>query len=240
MAIAALAVFCAPAAQAQDITPDQKKAFEKVIRDYLIQNPTIIREALTALQAREEAEKQARQKQALQNRKAELVNDPAAPVAGNPKGDVTVVEFFDYNCGYCKRVWPMIGALLQADKEVRVVFKEFAILGPGSLAAAKAALAADRQGKYLEFHTELMRARGINDRAIDAIAKKLGLDVKKLRADMERPEIEAALQKNYRLAEDLGINGTPAFVIGDTMVPGAIGPEQLAAMIAAERAKKKK
>jgi len=134
----------------------------------------------------------------------------------------------------------MIGALMQADKKIRVVFKEFAILGPGSLAAAKAALAADRQGKYLEFHTELMRARGINDRAIDAIAKKLGLDVKKLRADMKRPEIEAALQKNYRLAEDLGINGTPAFVIGDTMVPGAIGPEQLAAMIAAERAKKKK
>jgi len=160
-------------------------------------------------------------------------------VGGNPKGDITVVEFFDYNCGYCKRVAPTVSAVLNNDPNVRIVYKEFAILGPQSLVAARAALAAKRQGKYHEFHDAMMSAEQADGDSVTATARALGLDYEKLVKDMEDPKITEQLERNYRLATALGINGTPAFVIGDRLVPGAVDETTMMEIIAAERAKLK-
>ena len=168
-----------------------------------------------------------------------MLHDASSPVGGNPAGDVTIVEFFDYNCGYCKRVAPTVKALLKSDPNVRVVYKEFAILGPPSVLAAKAALAAQRQGKYVPFHEALMSSGRATGSTIAALARNLGMDYGKLLKDMEDPAIGKTLQRTYRLASLLGINGTPAFVIGDQVVPGAIGADAMARMVSAERAKLK-
>tara|TARA_R110002110_G_scaffold2863_6_gene14444 strand:+ start:2746 stop:3591 length:846 start_codon:yes stop_codon:yes gene_type:complete len=250
--ILAAALACSPvllpAASAQDkagattadpIPPELRRAFEGVVRDYLLKNPAIIREAMEVLQAQEEAEKQAAAAQALKQYRAELLQNADSPVGGNPKGDITVVEFFDYNCGYCKRVAPAVAAVLRNDPNVRVVYKEFAILGPQSIVAARAALAAKRQGKYREFHDAMMSAEQADADSVTATARALGLDYAKLVKDMEDPAINAQLERNYRLATALGINGTPAFVIGDRLVPGAVDETALMEIIAAERAKMK-
>jgi len=199
---------------ASAVTPEQRKAFEGVIKDYLLKNPIIIREAIQALQAQEEAAKQAQAAAALKTHKDQLFYDKTSPVAGNPKGDITVVEFFDYNCGYCKRVTPTIKAVMEKDPNLRVVYKEFAILGPQSITAARAALAAQKQGKYKEFHEGLMMGQS-DENSIAALTNLLGMDYSKLRKDMADPKIQQVLQKNYQLATTLGINGTPAFVIGE-------------------------
>ena len=227
------------AAQDNAVSPDQRKAFEGVIRDYLLKNPAIIREAMQALQQREEEEKQAKATRALKEYSGELYHDASSPVGGNPKGDVTIVEFFDYNCGYCKRVVPTVAAVLRNDPNVRVVYKEFAILGPQSVAAARAALAAKRQGKYHEFHVALMSAERADENSVAATARALGLDYAQLVKDMGDPAIEEQLERNYRLATAIGINGTPAFVIGDRLVPGAVDEAAMMEIIATERAKMK-
>ncbi|CAN0273651.1 unnamed protein product, partial [Discosporangium mesarthrocarpum] len=229
----------AAATKADPIPPELRSAFEGVVRDYLLKNPAIIREAMQVLQAQEEAEKQAAAAQALKQYRAELLQNADSPVGGNPKGDITVVEFFDYNCGYCKRVAPTVAAVLQNDPNVRVVYKEFAILGPQSLVAARAALAAKRQGKYHEFHNALMSAEQADENAVVATARALGLDYAKLVKDMEDPAITEQLERNYRLATAIGINGTPAFVIGDRLVPGAVDERAMMEIIADERAKMK-
>ena len=157
-------------------------------------------------------------------------------MAGNPAGKVTVVEFFDYNCGYCKRSLPDVLKLIETDKDVKLVIKEFPILGPGSLVAAKAAVAARRQGKYWEFHLALMNEKGAIDEArVFEVAKTVGLDGAKLRRDMEDPEIAKIIARNHTTAEALGIQGTPAFVIDQTLVPGALGFEALTGAVAAVR-----
>jgi protein-disulfide isomerase len=226
-------------AEAASVSPEQRSAFEGVIRDYLLKNPAIIREAMQVLQAQEEAEKQAAAAQALKQYRSELLQNAGSPVGGNPTGDVTVVEFFDYNCGYCKRVAPTVNAVLTSDPNVRIVYKEFAILGPNSIVAARAALAAQRQGKYGEFHDALMSAEQADADTVAEAARALGLDYEKLVKDMEDPKITEQLERNYRLATALGINGTPAFVIGDRLVPGAIDEAAMMEIIAAERAKTK-
>jgi len=223
---------------ASAVTPEQRKAFEGVIKDYLLKNPIIIREAIQALQAQEEAAKQAQAAAALKTHKDQLFYDKTSPVAGNPKGDITVVEFFDYNCGYCKRVTPTLKAVMEKDPNLRVVYKEFAILGPQSITAARAALAAQKQGKYKEFHEGLMMGQS-DENSIAALTNLLGMDYSKLRKDMANPKIQQVLQKNYQLATTLGINGTPAFVIGERLVPGAIGEAALTQIIKEERAKLK-
>ena len=224
---------------AQAVTPAQRSAFEGIIRDYLLENPAIIREAMQLLQQREEAEKQALAARAVKERQDELLRDASSPVGGNPDGDITIVEFFDYNCGYCKRVVPSVAETLANDPNVRVVYKELAILGQESVFAARAALAARRQGKYLAFHEALMTAERADDQAVVALSKRLGLDQAKLLEDMRDPEITKILESNYQLANALGINGTPAFVIGERMIPGAMDAAGLAEIIAQERAKKK-
>ncbi len=235
-------VMFSPLTIAQDntaVTPEQRKAFEGVIKDYLLKNPIIIRQAIEALRAQKEAAKKAQAQAALKSRQEQLFRDKTSPVGGNPKGDITVVEFFDYNCGYCKRVAPAIKALIKKDPKVRVVYKEFAILGPGSVTAARAALAARKQGKYIEFHNGLMTGQTDED-SIAALASSLKMDYSKLRKDMNDPKIEEILRNNYHLATALGINGTPAFVIGERVVPGAVSEAALTQIIKEERAKLKK
>lgn len=227
------------ATKADPIPPELRSAFEGIVRDYLLKNPAIIREAMQVLQAQEEAEKQAAATAALKQYKSELLQNSESPVAGNPNGDITVVEFFDYNCGYCKRVAPTVAAVLKNDPNVRVVYKEFAILGPQSVVAARAALAAKRQGKYYEFHVALMSAEQADENAIAVTARGLGLDYAQLVKDMEDPAISEQLERNYRLATAIGINGTPAFVIGDRLVPGAVDEQAMMEIIADQRAKMK-
>ena len=166
----------------------------------------------------------------------ELLRDPESPVGGNRDGDVTVVEFFDYRCGYCIAMAPRLETLLDADRGLRFVYKEWPILGPMSEYAARAALAARRQGRYQDFHAALMRLRGrLTEATVLDAARRLGLDPERLREDMKSPEIDRALDDNRALAAELGITGTPAFVIGDRLVPGAVPLGELKAAVAAAR-----
>ena len=143
-------------------------------------------------------------------------------MGGNPEGDVTVVEFFDYQCPYCKLVEPAVEDLIKGDSKLRIVYKEFPILGPVSTYASRVALAAMKQGKYVEFHTAMMAAKGkITEDIVMKIAADAGLDLAKVKIDMNAPEIEKTIQHSYELADALGINGTPAFIIGDALLPGA-------------------
>ncbi len=224
---------------AQAVSPAQRAAFEQVIRDYLANNPQVIVEAQQAFQAKQEAEQAALARQALRGQREALEKDASAPVAGNPGGDVTIVEFFDYACGYCKRALSTLEAVKAADPQVRVVYKELPILGPGSLVAARAALAAELQGKYQAFHLAMMASRQIDAAGVHAAAKSAGLDVARLAKDMEAPEIMQALDRNQLLASAIGVRGTPAFVIGEQLAPGAVGPDTLMAMVAQERERKK-
>ncbi|MCH7692079.1 MAG: DsbA family protein [Proteobacteria bacterium] len=169
-------------------------------------------------------------------RRDELLNDPASPVGGNPDGDVTLVEFFDYQCPYCKTIFPSIQALLAEDRNLRYVFKEFPILGRASVFAARAALAARRQGKYLEFHTAVMSARGkLTETRVMRLAEKVGLDVDRLRRDMADGTVDAMIRRNLDLADGLGIFSTPVFIVGDTQIPGAVEIDTLKVLIARAR-----
>ncbi|TDQ80884.1 protein-disulfide isomerase [Dongia mobilis] len=214
----------------------ETKGIEEIVRAYLLEHPEVIRDAIEALQAKEQAAKADKQAGALVAHKDRLLADPASPVAGNPMGDVTIVEFFDYKCPYCKRVTPALAELIEADKGVRVVFKEFPILGESSLLAARAALAAQMQDRYFDFHNALMAHRGdFDDAAIGTIAESLGMDVAKLRADMKAPEVDQQLADNHALAQAMAIRSTPTFVIGEQIVPGAISIDDMKALIAAAR-----
>ncbi len=215
-----------------------RQALEETIRDYLLKHPEVVEEALQVLeQRRREAEKQ-RDRELVKAHGEALLRDPGSPVGGNPRGDVTVVEFFDYRCGYCRGVAPDVKKLLQEDPNVRIVYKEFPILSPDSLLAARAALAAQAQGKYGAFHEALMTANGpLALPAILQIARRIGLDAARLKADMEGPEILAAIKQNRNLAEALGITGTPAFVIGPELVSGAIDLHAMKALVSQARAK---
>ena len=220
----------APFASAQEksVTPDQKTEIEKIVHDYLIRHPEVIREAIQALQAKEEQEKDDARTQVVIANKDALFNDPDAPVAGNPLGDVTVVEFFDYHCPYCKVVAGPLQQLLQEDKGIRLVFKEFPILGDDSVLAAHAALAARAQGKYLEFHQALMAHKGQFDMdVLKTIAAKVGMDPAQLEADMGKQKVEPQISANHKLARTLDIDATPTFIIGDKVIPGAVPLEEL-------------
>jgi protein-disulfide isomerase len=203
--------------------PLSREAVEQIVRDYLIRHPEVVGNALRALEQQREVAERQRRAEALRTYQKDLTRDPAAPVAGNPDGDVTVVEFFDYRCGFCKTVLPTVQQLLREDPKVRVVYKELPILGPDSLLASRAALAARTQGKYAALHDALMAAREPLTRpTILDIARRAGLDAGRLDKDMEAPEILAQIRRNHELAEKIGINGTPAFVIGAELAPGAL------------------
>ena len=214
---------------AQEMDEDALKALIlQTIRD----NPEVVMEAIETLQAREEAAKELAAAEALKTQKAALQNDPNAPVMGNPDGDITVVEFFDYNCGYCRRVFPAIQELMAGDTNIKVVMREWPILGEESVFAARASLASRKQGKYEEFHTALMEFQGrASEAVVLRVADDLGMDIDQLRADMEGPEVEAHFAASRQLTQALGLNGTPAFVFEDQLVPGAIELEQMQALV---------
>jgi len=234
-AVAALSLtLLSPRAFAEDaaVTPEQKTEIEKIVHDYIVAHPEVIREAIEALQAKEEQSKSDAQTQAVLENKDAIFNDADTPVAGNPVGDVTVVEFFDYHCPYCKAVAGPLDQLLKEDKGVRLVLKEFPILGEDSVLASRAALAAVGQGKYWQFHQALMEHRGKFDmEVIKTIAAKVGLDPAKLEADMGKEQIEPKISANHKLAQTLDISATPTFVIGDQVIEGAVPLEQLKEMI---------
>jgi protein-disulfide isomerase len=209
---------------------------ETVIQEYLKANPEVVRDALQELQRRERETEGKRASSAIQARQAELIRDPASPVGGNPNGNVTLVEFFDYQCGYCKRVEGEIAKLLRADPEVRLVYKELPILGPASVVAAKAALAAHRQDKYAEVHAALMgTVERLTEDGIFAMAAAAGADVARLKQDMQDPAIVEALDRTRKLADALGVRGTPAFVAGAELYPGAGDLAALQGLIARAR-----
>ena len=223
-------------ARAEDVAPTDQAAFEARVRAYLLAHPEVIVEALNELEKRQQAAAEVKQKQAIADQRDALNASVDDPVAGNPDGAVTVVEFFDYRCPYCKSVAKDMIETLQAEGDVRIVFKEFPILGPDSQTAAKAALAADRQDKYLPFHQALMDHKGTLDRgAILDIAEAVGLDLELLEVDMESPEVATIIARNLALAEALDIGGTPAFIIGDALVPGAIDMKSLKDLVAKAR-----
>lgn len=217
------------AAVAQDLTDERIK---ELALEAIRENPSIILEAMQILEQQQAGAQASAQAQVLQNQRDLLEKDPNAPVLGNPEGDVTVIEFFDYNCPYCKRAMPEVQALLDADPDVRLVYREWPILGEGSVFAAKAALAARKQGKYEEFHWALMGLKGrVEESSVISVAKDVGLDVAQLRADMDAPEVLEHIATTTQLAQALGFNGTPSFVIGDDLLPGLVEQEQLQTVV---------
>lgn len=217
------------AAFAAELTPQRQKEIETLIREYLIKNPEVIKEALEELERRQAAEAQNKTRQMIGEMAKEIYRAEEDLVLGNPAGEVTVVEFFDYNCSYCKRAIPEVAKLIESDKDVKVVIKEFPILGPGSIFAAKAALASRSQEKYVEFHHALTAIEGVKDEtSVMQAAQAIGLNVEKLKADMETEAVSDVIRRNFRLAEALSINGTPSFIIGDSLEPGYVPFDVLA------------
>jgi protein-disulfide isomerase len=225
-------------ADAEELTPEQRGAIESIVHDYLLQHPDVLIGALRAAEEKLKSEAGEKAKQALAARRKEIFDDPETPAGGNPKGNVTLVEFFDYRCPYCKQVQPRLQELLAGDHELRIAYKEFPILGAVSVTAARAALAAHRQGKYEAFHNAMMAASGqITDDTVYQVAMTVGLDVDRLKRDMAAPQIDAVLKANHALAESLDITGTPGFVIGDQIVPGAIELSSLKELVMEARRK---
>ena len=229
--------FAAPPAGAADaLTPAQKEAVDRMIHDYLLAHPEVIVESIRAAQATAKLKREESAKQSITERRAELLSDASAPVAGNPQGDVTIVEFFDYRCPYCKQVEPHLEALLKEDPKLRIVYKEFPVLGPESVYASRMALAARKQGKYAQFHDAMMAAKGkITEETILDVARSVGIDVARAKTDMAGAEVQEIIKRNYALADALDIQGTPAFIVGDTIVPGAIDLDNLRRLIAEAR-----
>lgn len=218
----------------------QRAEVQEIMRQMLRDHPEMVLEAIDALEAKEAKEKQATEAQALEltkSRSAEINHDAADVATGNLKGDVTLVEFFDYRCGYCKGMVDRIAEVVKADGKVRIVYKEFPILGPSSMLASRAAIASIPQGKYLAFHDLMMASHGdFDEETIYKLAKDAGIDVERLKHDMNDPGIEKLVAKNKELAKDLDIDGTPGFVIGNQIIRGASDTAALKQAIAQARA----
>ena len=237
LAAAALAFALATPAQAQTtapttaqtFTPDQRGEIEKIVREYLLSNPQLLQDVMAELEKRQ-AQADAEKHQAAIKENAEIIfNSPRQVTLGNPKGDVTFVELFDYNCGFCKRAMADMLDLMKTDPNIKVVLKEFPVLGEGSTQAAQVAVAVrmqDKTGgkKYLEFHQKLLGGRGAADKARAlAVAKEVGLDMARLEKDMASEEVKTTLAETFKIADAMGLNGTPSYVIGNEAVIGAVG-----------------
>jgi protein-disulfide isomerase len=227
-----LAIAVPQASRADEFSTSQRSEVERIVREYLIAHPDVIQDAMAELEKRQTAADAEKHKAAVKQYSEALFTSPRQVVLGNPNGNVTFVEFFDYNCGYCKRAMDDMLTLLKDDPKLRVVLKEFPVLGPGSVEAAQVAVAVrmqDKSGKkYLEFHQKLLGGRGQADKARAlAVAKDIGLDMGRLDKDLASPEVKATLQESFKLAEALGLNGTPSYVIGEDVVVGAVGLDAL-------------
>ena len=239
-AIVAAALIVPQAASAQSFSEPQRAEIQKIIREYLLANPDVLEEVSAELNKRQALAEAAKQASAVKKHSDALFNSPRGVIIGNREGDVNFVEFFDYNCGFCKKAMADMLDLMKADPKVRVVLKEFPVLGQGSIEAAQVAVAVRMQDpsgkKYLDFHQKLLNARGQVDKAkAVAAAKEAGLDMARLDKDMASPEIKATLEENFKIAEDMGLNGTPSYVIGQQVIIGAVGLEQLKEKIAIAR-----
>jgi protein-disulfide isomerase len=232
-AVAVLRFGSIAAADTAQVAPAQRQQIEAIIHDYLMQHPDVLIAALRAAEAKLARDNDVKASQSVAQHRREVFDDPATPVGGNPQGNATIVEFFDYRCPYCKQVQPAIDRLLSQDGKLRLVYKELPILGPASVTAAHAALAAQRQGKYDAFHTAMMAAHGqITDETVYQVAGSVGLDVDRLKRDMASPEIAQQLKADVELADVLDIHGTPAFIVGDHVIPGAVDLDALKTMVA--------
>ena len=222
------------AAMADDLSEDHVK---ELVLEAIRENPEIVLEAVQIIEQRQQAGQAAAAAQILSTERTTLEQDPNAPVIGNPDGDVTIVEFFDYNCPYCRQVKPHMEALLAADTNVRVVYREWPILGEGSVFVARAALASRSQGKYEEFHWAMMSLNGrAEEDTVIRIAQDIGLNIAQLRRDMDGPEIDEHIATSMRLSRSLGFSGTPSFVIGDSLAPGLIEADEMINLVNQARA----
>lgn len=226
-----------PTASANVVLTDQSRPeIQEIVREYLLQNPEVVRDSLIELERRDQVAQADQQQRAIELHRDDLFNSADDVVVGNPNGDITLVEFFDYNCGFCKRALADLNRLLEEDPNLRVVLKEFPVLSQGSVETARVSIASRDQGKYLELHRALFDVRGALDgaRALEA-AEALGLDKEQLSASANETKKNEIISNNLQVATALGINGTPSYVIGDQLVIGAVGYDQLKATIEAER-----
>jgi len=239
-AVAITVLAAAEPAQAQKFTDEQRQEIGTIVRDYLMKNPEVLQEVIGELEKRQAVAEADKHMAAISTHKEALFNSKRQVNLGNPQGDVTLVEFFDYNCGYCKRALADMLELLKSDQKLRFVLKESPALGPGSVEAAQVAVAVnmqDRTGKkYLEFHQKLLGGRGQIDKAKAlAAAKEVGLDMARIEKDLQSGEVKATLEESVKLAEALGISGTPSYVVGQSVIPGAVGVGALKQQIEAAR-----
>ncbi|MGV6812278.1 MAG: DsbA family protein [Brevirhabdus sp.] len=243
LATTALAVCLAAPAMAEMTEADVKRLAVEAMRenpqlvlDAILANPDVVMQAVAILREQDEVAQAAAAKAVLEEQRELLTSDPNAPVLGNPDGDVVVVEFFDYNCPYCKRAAENVEALIKTDPGIKVVYREWPILSEGSTVAARASLASRKQGLYEPFHDAMMGQRGkLNEAIVMKLARKVGLDVDQLRADMQAPEIDEHIQVSNFLAQALQFSGTPSFVIGDELVPGMVDLDQMQDLVSAAR-----
>ncbi|MBR0654209.1 DsbA family protein [Plastoroseomonas arctica] len=232
-----LLLLASPLAAQETFTAEQRGAVVDILRRALREDPSILREALASLEAAETRDRALAAAQALAAESDALARNPADVVRGNPRGDVTVVEFFDVRCGYCRQLTPAIAELIRRDPQVRLVLKDLPILGPNSVVAARALIAAQRQGKYGELHDALMALTGeVAEPQIRREAERLGLDWARLRRDMDDAAVTARIDANLALARRIGVEGTPAMVIGDRLVGGAVPVAALVQLVSDARA----
>ncbi len=230
----------APASRAQPFSSDQRGEIERILREYLLRNPELLQDVIAEMEKRQQTADAEQHRAAVKENAAAIFSSPRQVVLGNPQGDVTMVEFFDYNCGYCKHALADMLELLKTDPKLRVVLKEFPVLGDASVEAATVAAAVRMQdesgGKYLQFHQKLLGGRGQADRVRAlAVAKEVGLDMSRLERDMASPEVKATIEESLKLAESIGLTGTPSYVVGTEVVVGAVGLAALKEKVNAAR-----
>jgi protein-disulfide isomerase len=219
-------------ASAAEFSAAQKQEMETIIRSYLMEHPEIIEDMAKLLEQKQKIAQGQVTKDFLAKNAKDVFRSPDDLVLGNPKGNVTVVEFFDYNCGWCKKGFPGVMGLLKSDKNLRLVLKEFPVLSDESVYASRAVIASAKQGKQQEMHLALLPFEGhVTQNVVEQAAKDNKLDFAKLNADMAAPETEAQIARNHQVAQSLGINGTPSFIVGDQLIPGYVPPEDLAATV---------
>ena len=217
-----------------------RQQIETIIREYLLANPELLIEMSNRLDQRRQAAQAGQFEANLASLRKELYDASSTSVLGNRNGKTVIIEFSDYNCPYCRRMAPVLKQAMKDNPDIKIIMREFPILGEGSKYAARAALAAARQGKYQAAHYALIGHKGrLTQKSVDRVLAKLGLDMARLKADMNSPEITAIPERSLQLGQLLGINGTPAFIAGNKLYPGALPPEQLREMLsrAAQAAK---
>src|ERR1700679_2068510 len=240
-ALFALAICSAPpAASAQSFSDAQRGDIETIVKNYLVTHPEVVEEAMAELSKRQAAAEAEKSEAAVSENAEKIFNSPRGVVLGNKDGDVTFVEFFDYNCGYCKRAMADMMDLMKTDPKLKVVLKEFPVLSPGSVEAAQVAVAVRMQDptgkKYMDFHQKLLGGRGPADKAHAlAAAKEVGFDMSRIEKDMNSDEVKATIDEDMKLADALGVNGTPSYIVGNQLVVGAVGLDELKEKIASDK-----